>query len=258
MLRTDEYPTEGSVAASVAAGIGTVEFAHPKGNSLPGALLRKLAETIAEVGKRDDVRVVALRSGRAGAFCAGASFDELVGIQDERHGKEFFLGFARVTLAMIRCPKPVVTRVQGRVVGGGVGLVAASDYVVAFDQAQLRLSELAVGIGPFVVGPAIERKIGPGAFGAMALDADWRSAEWALETGLYSQIHDSVPGLDSAYDGFVQTLAKANPDATARIKGILWRDTDDWDALLDERAAMSGKLVLSDHTRKAIQAFKSS
>ena len=256
MSTTDEYPTEGLVTTTLADGIGTVEFGHPKGNSLPGALLRRLAEAISAIGARDDVRVVALRSGRGGPFCAGASFDELAAIQDERQGKEFFLGFARVVLSMIRCPKPVVTRVQGKVAGGGVGIVAASDYVIATEHSPLRLSELAVGIGPFVVGPAIERKIGPGAFGAMALDADWRTAQWALDAGLYAQIHDSVSGLDSAYDGFVQTLAKANPEATTRIKSTLWTDTEHWDQLLDERAAMSGKLVLSDHTRRAIAAFK--
>ena len=157
---------------------------------------------------------------------------------------------------MIRSPKPIVTRVQGKVAGGGVGVVAASDYVIATEHSQLRLSELAVGIGPFVVGPAIERKVGAGAFGAMALDAEWRSAQWALEVGLYAQLHDGIPGLDSAYDGFVQQLAKANPEATTRIKGTLWQGTDHWDRLLDERAAMSGTLVLSEHTRQAIAAFK--
>jgi methylglutaconyl-CoA hydratase len=253
----DEYPSEGAVSASVANGVGVVEFSHPKGNSLPGALLRKLASTIAETGKRDEVRVVSLRSGGTGPFCAGASFDELAAIQDERQGKEFFLGFARVILAMIRCSKPIITRVQGKVAGGGVGVVAASDYVIATEHSQLRLSELAVGIGPFVVGPAIERKVGSGTFGAMALDADWRSAKWALDIGLYAQIHDSVQGLDSAYDGFVGQIAKANAEATRLIKGTLWQGTEHWDTLLDERAAMSGKLVLSDHTRKAIQAFKS-
>lgn len=256
MTNAHAYPSEGSVSAAVANGIGTVEFSHPKGNSLPAALLRKLASTIAETGKREDVRVVALRSGGTGPFCAGASFDELAAIQDERQGKEFFLGFARVVLAMIRCTKPIVTRVQGKVAGGGVGVVAASDYVIATEHSQLRLSELAVGIGPFVVGPAIERKVGSGAFGAMALDADWRSSQWGLEVGLYAQIHDSVSGVDSAYDGFVHQLARANPEATRLIKGTLWSGTEHWDQLLDERAAMSGKLVLSEFTRKAIAAFK--
>jgi len=257
MSLTDEYPKEGAVESAVDSGIATVEFSHPKGNSLPAAVLRRLAEQIAEMGQRADVRVIALRSAREGPFCAGASFDELSAVQGEAAGKEFFLGFARVTLAMIRCPKPIVTRVQGKVVGGGVGVVAASDYVIATDKAQLRLSELAVGIGPFVVGPAIQRKIGPGAFSAMALDADWRSAQWATEVGLYAQIHDSISGLDSAFDGFVQTLAKANPEATARIKATLWEGTEHWDRLLDERAAMSGRLVLSDYTRRAIETFKS-
>ncbi len=256
MSITDEYPREGAVDLSVAGGVATIEFSHPKGNSLPARVLRLLAEQMTAVGARDDVRDIALRSAREGPFCAGASFDELSAIQDEIAGKRFFLGFAHLILAMIRCPKPIVTRVQGKVVGGGVGVVAASDYVIATEHAQLRLSELAVGIGPFVVGPAIERKIGPGAFSAMALDADWRSAKWALDVGLYAGIHDSVSGLDSAFEGFVNQLAKSNPEATARIKATLWEGTDHWDRLLDERAEMSGRLVLSAHTRCALEAFK--
>lgn len=256
MTATDEFPTEGDVRSGVADGIGVVSFAHPKGNALPAALLRRLAAIITEVGARADVRVVALRSTREGPFCAGASFDELMVVQDEEQGKEFFLGFARVVLAMIRCPKPIVTRVQGKVVGGGVGIVAASDYVIATEHAHLRLSELTVGIGPFVVGPAIERKIGPGAFGAMALDADWRTPRWALEAGLYAQVHDGIPGLDSAYDGFLAHLAKGNAAATAHIKQTLWEGTEHWDALLDQRATLSGRLVLSEHTRRAIEAFR--
>ena len=256
MSLTDEFPKEGSVESLVADGVATVEFSHPKGNSLPAAILARLAEQIAEMGRRDDVRVIALRSTREGPFCAGASFDELAAISDDASGKEFFLGFARVILAMVRCPKPIVTRVQGKVAGGGIGIVAASDYVIATDHSLLRLSELAIGIGPFVVGPVILRKLGPGAFSAMALDAEWRAAEWGLEMGLYSQVHDSIAGLNSAFDGFVLTLAKANPEATALIKATLWAGTEDWEKLLDDRAALSGRLVRSDFTRRAIEAFK--
>lgn len=247
---------EGSAKSLVAGGIATVAFSHPKGNSLPGAMLRQLAEEISAAGRREDVSVLALRSTHEGPFCAGASFDELAAIRDTSMGKEFFLGFARVILAMIRCPKPIVTRVQGKVVGGGVGLVAASDYALATEHADIRLSELALGIGPFVVGPVVQRKIGPAAFSAMALDADWRSARWAHDAGLYAQLHDSVHSLDAAFDNLVEKLAKSNPEATARIKRTLWEGTEDWDKLLDERAEMSGRLVLSDYTREAIEAFK--
>ena len=256
MSVTDEFPKEGAVESAVDGGVATIEFSHPKGNSLPAAILRRLAQHVTDMGVRDDVRVIALRSTREGPFCAGASFDELAAISDDATGKEFFLGFARVILAMIRCPKPIVTRVQGKAVGGGVGLVAASDYVIATDHAQLRLSELHVGIGPFVVGPVIQRKVGLGAFGAMALDSDWRSPKWALDVGLYAQVHDSIAGLDSAYDGFVQRLAKSNPEAAALIKATLWAGTENWDRLLDDRAVMSGRLVMSDYTRHAIEAFK--
>jgi methylglutaconyl-CoA hydratase len=248
----------GSVSSFVVDGVADVAFGHPKSNSLPASVLRALADEITGMGRRDDVRVILLRSYGTSAFCAGASFDELVAITDKTAGKEFFMGFARVILAMTRCPKPIVTRVHGKVVGGGVGVVAASDYAIATDKAALRLSELAVGIGPFVVGPVIEHKIGPGAFAPMAIDADWRDAQWGERHGLYARIVENVEALDSVTPAFAKHLAAANPDAVGRIKRITWEGTDHWPHLLEERAAMSGELVLSDYTRGAIAKFKAS
>ena len=247
--------TFGSVDVTVAEGIATVRFTHPKGNSLPAVLLARLASEIRRVGTADDVRVIVLRSGETGPFCAGASFEELKGIRDAAGGKEFFMGFARVILAMTRCPKIIVARVHGKTVGGGVGLVAASDYTMAVETASIRLSELAIGIGPFVVGPVIERKIGLGGFGAMAIDADWRSARWAEEFGLYSKVFDSVNALDSGLESFSRKLARSNPQALAQLKAIFWQGTGDWERLLEARAEMSGSLVTSEFTRNAIAAF---
>ena len=247
--------TFGSVDVTVAEGIATVRFTHPKGNSLPAVLLARLASEIRRVGAADDVRVIVLRSGETGPFCAGASFEELKGIRDAAGGKEFFMGFARVILAMTRCPKIIVARVHGKTVGGGVGLVAASDYTMAVETASIRLSELAIGIGPFVVGPVIERKIGLGGFGAMAIDADWRSARWAEEFGLYSKVFDSVNALDSGLESFSRKLARSNPQALAHLKAIFWQGTGDWERLLEARAEMSGSLVTSEFTRNAIAAF---
>jgi enoyl-CoA hydratase/carnithine racemase len=186
----------GELRTALAAGIATIEFSHPKSNSLPAALLRQLADEVAQLGHESDVRVIVLRSAGDGAFCAGASFDEFRALHNPESGKAFFSGFGRLVLAMTRSPKLIVTRVQGRVAGGGVGMVAASDYVIADRKASLRLSELAVGIGPFVVGPVIERKIGLSHFSAMAVDADWRDAEWAERVGLYSRLCDNVAELD--------------------------------------------------------------
>ena len=253
---TSQSHDAGWVTSNVSDGIAAVEFGHPKGNSLPGAVLKKLAEEITAAGGRNDVSVISLRSGGTGPFCAGASFDELVAIDNAATGKEFFLGFARVILAMIRCPKPIITRVHGKVVGGGVGVVAASDYALATTKASTRLSELAVGIGPFVVGPVIEKRIGSGKFGAMALDADWRSAEWSRDAGLFAFTYETVEALDEAHTAFVKKIADANPEATRGIKQRLWEGTYDWDELLDSRAATSGQLVLSEFTRRAIESFK--
>jgi methylglutaconyl-CoA hydratase len=246
---------DGEVDVAIADAIATVRFSHPKGNSLPAALLGRLATEIRRLGTQSDVRVIVLRSGETGPFCAGASFDELKSIRDPASGKEFFMGFARVILAMTRCPKVIIARVHGKTVGGGVGLVAAADYAMAVDSAAIRLSELAVGIGPFVVGPVIQRKIGLGGFAALAIDADWRSARWAEEFGLYSRLFDSVNALDSGLDSFARKLARSNPQALSQLKSIFWQGTDDWDRLLESRAEMSGSLVLSDFTRAAIAAF---
>jgi len=246
----------GQVSVETANGIATVRFGHPKGNSLPGVLLARIADTIDAVAADTASRVIVLRSNEPGPFCAGASFDELRAIDTADTGKEFFLGFARVILAMRRCPKLIIARVHGKAVGGGVGVVAAADYAIATVGAAVRLSELAVGIGPFVVGPVIERKIGLGAFAALAVDATgWRDAAWAERHGLYAQIVDDATALDETVAALAGQLARSNPEAMAKLKQIFWEGTHDWPARLDERAAMSGTLVLSTFTRNAIAAF---
>lgn len=248
---------DGTVSVDLDDGIATVTFGHPKGNSLPGALLRQLAEHVTALASNDEARVIVLRSAGAGPFCAGASFDELAAIADPAAGREFFMGFARLILAMTRCPKFVIARVHGKAVGGGVGVLAASDYPVAMSDAAVRLSELAVGIGPFVVGPVIERKTGLAAFAQMAIDAaGWRDAEWALSNGLYAEVVPTITALDGRVAALARRLADSNPDAMSRMKQIFWRGTEDWPALLESRAEMSGNLVLSEFTRRAIASFK--
>ena len=246
----------GTVSTHVANGVGHVSFHHPKGNSLPGALLRELADAVTRMGAEPSARVIALTSGGTGPFCAGASFDELVAISNATEGQEFFSGFARVILAMIRAPKFVVTRVHGRAAGGAVGLISASDLSFAVMSASAKLSELAIGIGPFVVGPVIERKIGLAAFSAMAVDADWRDAAWGERHGLYSRLFDDAGALDAALDVELRKLAACNPEAMAHLKRVFWSGTEHWDTLLAERALMSGTMVLSEFTRQAITSFK--
>jgi methylglutaconyl-CoA hydratase len=242
----------GKVETTVADGIATISFFHPKGNSLPGSLLADLAKAVKEAGANREARVMVLRSAGEGAFCAGASFSELQSIKSESDGAKFFSGFATLILAMIRAPKFIISRVQGKTVGGGVGLVAASDYSIASSSASIRLSELAVGIGPFVVGPVIEKKIGLAAFSALAVDADWRDAAWAERHGLFSSVHPGAAELDAEVAARAKILASSNPEAMARLKAVFWAGTESWDELLKERAAASGKLVLSDFARKAI------
>ncbi|MGH7636862.1 MAG: enoyl-CoA hydratase/isomerase family protein [Gemmatimonadaceae bacterium] len=253
---TNDSRHEGSVSVELKDATAIVKFGHPKSNSLPGTLLRKLAEEITRIAGNSGIKVIVLRSEGTGAFCAGASFDELKAISDATGGRDFFSGFANVILAMVHAPQFVVTRVQGKVTGGGVGLIAASDYCIAVKDASLKLSELAIGIGPFVIGPVVERKVGRGPFHAMSIDADWRDASWAERHGLYSRVVDDAKSLDEALDKLIAFLSSANPEAIRQLKHVFWSDVDDWPALLEKRAAISGALALSTHTRAAIEKFE--
>lgn len=248
---------EAYVNTEIKDGIGTIEFFHPRSNSLPGEVLANLANAITEAGNNNDIKVIILKSGGDRAFCAGASFDELIAIENETVGKQFFSGFANVINAARKCPKLIIGRVQGKAVGGGVGMASAVDYCLATKFASVKLSELAVGIGPFVVGPAVERKIGTSAMSQLAIDAtEWRTAEWAAQKGLYASVHDSVEEMDEAISVLANKLANSNPEAMTQLKKIFWEGTEHWDELLSERAVMSGTLVLSDFTRNAIAKFK--
>ena len=254
---TSTTGTDGGVRTVIDGGIGTISFYHPQSNSLPGRVLAALATNITECAHDPAVNVLVLRSDGDRAFCAGASFDELLEINDTAAGQAFFMGFAHVINAMRLCPKFIIARVQGKAVGGGVGLAATADYTLARDSAAIKLSELAVGIGPFVVGPAVERKIGHAAFGALAIDSGtWRSANWAREKGLYGDTFADNTALDSAVDNLAAELAVCSPAAMAAIKQILWQGTENWDTLLAQRAEISGQLVVSDFAVNAIQKFK--
>lgn len=247
----------GSIKVEIKNQVGTITFHHPKGNSLPGALLRDLAKKIAELGNNSNAQVIVLQSKGDGAFCAGASFDELMAISDLEEGKHFFMGFALVLNAMRTCPKLIIVKVQGKTVGGGVGLAAAGDYTLAHQSASVKLSELALGIGPFVVGPAVQRKIGTSAFGTLAMDAtNWYEASWAKDKGLYAKVAGSHEELDRLTDDLAQNLAISSPKAMKELKTVLWEGTDHWNSLLEKRAEISGRLVLSDYTKDFIKQFK--
>ena len=248
---------EAYVTSHVEYGINTIAFFHPQSNSLPGKILDRLANEIHNAGADTATKIIILKSGGDGAFCAGASFDELMAIQTEAEGLKFFSGFAHVINAMRKCPKFIIGRIQGKCVGGGVGLAAAVDYAIALEKCEIKLSELAVGIGPFVVGPVVERKIGSSGFSHLSIDATvWRSSEWAKRKGLFAEVHATVENMDESLTRLANTLSNSNPEAMLEMKKIFWKGTEHWDELLKERAAISGRLVLSDFTKKAIEKFK--
>ena len=247
---------EGYVKSHTEHGITTIEFYHPRSNSLPGKILNELAQEIHYTGTHD-TKVIILRSAGNGAFCAGASFDELASIKNEKEGLLFFQGFANVINAMRKCNKLIIGRIQGKCVGGGVGIAAAVDYAIAVNTADIKLSELSFGFGPFVIGPALERKIGASAFAQLAIDATlWRNSDWAKKKGLFAEVHESVQNMDESIYRLASTLSHFSPIAMAEMKKVFWQGTANWDTLLTERAAISGRLILSDFSTNAISKFK--
>ncbi len=247
----------GSLYTSIQNKIATVEFGHPASNSFPSELLDRLQKEFQKLSNNDDVNVIILKSEGEKAFCAGASFDELVAIEDLEQGKLFFSGFANVINAMRSCNKLIIGRIQGKTVGGGVGLAAACDYTLATEAAAIKLSELTIGIGPFVIAPAVERKIGVSALGELSIAAhEWKNAYWAKEKGLYAKVFETISDLDKEVQLLSEKLASYNPEALNGMKKVLWENTEHWDDLLAKRAAISGELVLSEFTKNALAKFK--
>ena len=248
---------KGVLLKTIENKIATLEFGHPASNSFSSDLLNSLTNELQVLSANPAVSVIVLKSSGTGAFCAGASFDELLSVTNLAEATEFFSGFANVINAMRRCSKIIVGRIHGKAVGGGVGIAAACDYALATNESALKLPELGIGIGPFVIEPAISRKIGKGALAEMALaPQEWNTAAWALQKGLYANVFENVEALDTAVALFASKLAKNNLEALAELKKTLWEGTENWDTLLYERAAISGKLVLSDFTKNALRQIK--
>lgn len=247
----------GSLYTHTENGIATLEFYHPASNSLPSDLLQRMVKALHELSEDKEVKVIILKSEKERVFCAGASFDELLKIDNATDGVAFFSGFGNLINAMRKCKKPIIGRVQGKVVGGGVGIVAACDYAMATEQAAVKLSEISIGIGPFVVEPAIRRKIGVGAVGELALNpAQWQNAYWAKDKGLYARVFDKTKDLDREIQILSEQLASYSTVAVQHLKKVLWEGTENWDNLIAERANICGNLVLSTTTKEALRKFK--
>ncbi len=245
--------TQGSISNTINNTIAEVTFKHPSSNAFPASLLQKLVDTLNSLSEDDTVKIIVLKSGGNRAFCAGASFDELLAIKTQEEGTRFFSGFAHLLNAMRSCSKPIIGRIQGKAVGGGVGIIAACDYTFATEQAAVKLSELSIGIGPFVIAPAIERKMGISAFADLSLSGTWHTADWCLKKGLYTHLFKDTPEMDTALKAFTNKLAGQSKEALSTLKKVLWENTENWDTLLYKRAAMSGKLVLRDSTKQILK-----
>jgi methylglutaconyl-CoA hydratase len=247
----------GSVHTEIVAKVATLTFFHPASNSLPSNLLKKMTEELISLGQKEEVQVIVLKSGGAKAFCAGASFEELIAVDSKEKGTHFFMGFADMINAIRTCTKVVIGLVQGKAVGGGVGLLSACDYCLATEQGAVKLSELFIGIGAFVIEPAVTRKVGKSAFSTLTLEAtEWHSAAWALDKGLFSKVFPNIEEMQAAAEKMSTALASYSPEALFEMKKVFWEGTEHWDTLLAERAAISGKLVLSKFTKEILQKFK--
>ena len=247
----------GTIETIINGNIATLLFFHPSSNSFPSTLLQQLTDEINTLSKNDSVSIIILKSAGTGAFCAGASFDELLSVSNYEEGSRFFSGFANVINAMRKCPKLIIGRIHGKAVGGGVGLASACDYSFATTKSEIKLSEIAIGIGPFVIEPAVSRKIGKMAMSEMTLNPTaWKTSKWAFEKGLFSEVFENIEDLDIRLEEYTNELSSYNPDALLEMKKVLWEGTSHWDSLLYERAAISGRLVLSDFTKSALEKFK--
>ncbi|WP_291139525.1 enoyl-CoA hydratase/isomerase family protein [Flavobacterium sp. UBA7663] len=247
----------GTIETIINGNIATLLFFHPSSNSFPSTLLQQLTNEINALSKNDSVSIIVLKSAGTGAFCAGASFDELLSVSNYEEGSRFFSGFANVINAMRKCPKLIIGRIHGKAVGGGVGLASACDYSFATIKSEVKLSEIAIGIGPFVIEPAVSRKIGKMAMSEMTLNPTaWKSSKWAFEKGLFSEVFETIEDLDIRLEEYTKELSSYNPDALLEMKKVLWEGTSHWESLLYERAAISGRLVLSDFTKNALEKFK--
>lgn len=250
---------EGTITVTKEKNIATVSFYHPASNSFPSSQLQLLTDTIYNLGKDNEITVIILKSEGNGAFCAGASFDELLAVTNLEEGNRFFSGFANVINAMRKCPKLIIGRIQGKAVGGGVGIIAACDYTFATESSSVKLSEIAIGIGPFVIEPVVSKKIGKAAMSEMTLfPTGWKNFQWAKEKGLLNEVFPSTEEMDTSLNKYIQQLASYNPEALYEMKKVIWEGTENWDHLLYERAAISGRLVLSDFTKNALNQFKKS
>ena len=247
----------GTIETIINGNIATLLFFHPSSNSFPSTLLQQLTDEINTLSKNDSVSIIILKSAGTGAFCAGASFDELLSVSNYEEGSRFFSGFANVINAMRKCPKLIIGRIHSKAVGGGVGLASACDYSFATTKSEIKLSEIAIGIGPFVIEPAVSRKIGKMAMSEMTLNPTaWKTSKWAFEKGLFSEVFENIEDLDIRLEEYTNELSSYNPDALLEMKKVLWEGTSHWDSLLYERAAISGRLVLSDFTKNALEKFK--
>lgn len=244
---------DGNVQLEKNKKIGRIKFFHPKGNSLPSNLLDELVQAFEKSEKDPDIRVIVLES-KGNSFCAGASLKELKKLKNIDETTSFFMGFADLLNTIRKMSKFVLAKVHGKVVGGGVGLVAVCDYAFATNAALIKLSELSIGLGPYVIEPAVSRKIGTTAFTQLSLDsAEWKSAQWGLENGLYAKCVTDKKALDQTVINNAERLSNYDQQSLRHLRKLHWKDTNNWESLLPKNAKITAKLALSDFTQNKIK-----
>jgi methylglutaconyl-CoA hydratase len=252
---TENPQNTGFINYNIKDSVLHLEFGHPLGNSLPSNLLSGLKNSITTASTDDSIKVILLKSS-GNSFCGGASFNELVKIDNLEDATEFFMGFANLMLAIKECPKPVVAKVHGKSVGGGLGIIAASDWAIGTEKSSIRLSEISIGIGPFTIGPVLVRKIGVGNFQRLSLSADWIDSNWGLNSGLFQEICNS-DALETVTESRIEHFKKLDPISFAENKKLMWSFSDITEDSLRVKASNVSKLLLNQNTQSILKSLTS-
>ena len=202
--------------------IATVTLNRPQvHNAFDETLIADVTACFARLSEDAEVRAIVLR-GAGESFCAGADLHwmgRMAGYSQEENRADAD-ALQRMFDVIATCPKPTIARVQGGAIGGGVGLVAVCDVVIAAPEAKFALSEVRLGLVPAVIAPYVLQKIGMGAARALFVTGERFNAEEALRIGLVQQVVAAIE-LDAAIQKKLEWILHAGPNAIAAAKRLL-------------------------------------
>lgn len=225
-------------------------------NAFNEIMIQELIDVFKNISEDKDVRVVVL-AGNGKSFCAGADLNWMKKVVDfsyEENLKES-LELAELFYLIYSLPKPTIARVNGAAIGGGAGLVAVCDLVIASEKAKFSLSEVKLGLVPACISPYEVRRIGEKNCRELFLTGERINAQKALEFGLANQVvpHDE---LDKAVDELVKQLSNSGPNALAMCKTLLQNvPLMSFEEVKKYTAEMIASLRMSDEGQEGMNAF---